>query len=238
MAERFYCPDAPLQGRLRLGPEESRHLALVRRLKVGETVEVFDGRGAGCLAQVEEIGKNQATLRVISTLPETSMSLDLTLATAVPKGDRFDWLVEKATELGVSRLVPLLTRRSTVDPRPAKQERLRRLVIEASKQCRRNRLMGIAEPNEWKHFLEGTSGTNRVSGILAHPMGEPLARVALEPAIPVVVAIGPEGGFTAEEVDEARSQGWAVVSLGPTILRIETAALAACAVLLARSHEG
>src|SRR3954451_5694044 len=104
MAERFYCPDAATraEGRLELTGDEARHLARVRRVGVGEVVEVFDGRGFASRAEVVSIGKHEVELTPLGPpLPDRESSVHLTLAMAVPKGDRFDWLVEKATELGV-----------------------------------------------------------------------------------------------------------------------------------------
>ena len=160
-------------------------------------------------------------------------TIDLTLATAVPKGDRFDWLVEKATELGVSRLAPIVAKRSSVDPRSSKIDRLRKRVIEASKQCGRNRFMTIDHPIGWDNFLKHEHATVRV---LAHPASEPIANfettISKSKTATVALAIGPEGGFTEEETGSAVAKGWIPVGLGATILRVETAAVAGCAYLL------
>lgn len=237
MADRFYCPEAakhagagqafPLDG------DEGRHLSRVRRVEPGETVELFDGLGFATAAEVVEVGKDRALLRAVgSPLPDREPALGLTLATAVPKGERFDWLVEKATELGVARLVPLLTERSAVDPRDAKIDRLRRTVIEASKQCGRNRLMVIDRPTPWAELLAGTPPD--AVKLTAHPGRRKFAAwPGPRPGGSAVVAVGPEGGFTEPEVEAALAAGWVPVSLGATLLRIETAGLAASARLLA-----
>lgn len=237
MADRFYCPEAaqhaatgqafPMVG------DEGRHLTRVRRVEPGEAVEVFDGLGFATAAEVVEVGKDRALLRPVGPpLPDREPAVDLTLATAVPKGERFDWLVEKATELGVTRLVPLLTERSTVDPRDAKIDRLRRTVVEASKQCGRNRLMVIDGPTPWADLLAGTGPD--VVKLTAHPGRRKFAAwPGPRPGGAAVVAVGPEGGFTEPEVEAALAAGWVPVSLGATLLRIETAGLAASARLLA-----
>ena len=140
------------------------------------------------------------------------------LAVPLAKGDRQRWLVEKAVELGVTRLIPLTTARSqrSAAEAPAK---LSRYVVEASKQCGRNRLLEVAPPRSWEELLaEGGAG------VLAHPGGSPLGEVSAEG--PVRLAIGPEGGFTDEEVATATAAGWQVVGLGERILRMETAAIA------------
>jgi 16S rRNA (uracil1498-N3)-methyltransferase len=133
LADRFYCPEPPIDGRMTLEGDEARHLIRVRRVGLGEGVEVFDGRGSVYRAEVSGLGRDRVDLTIRGVGPSgRPTACRLTLATAVPKGDRFDWLVEKATELGVARLVPLVTERSVVAPRSAKLDRLRRVIVEAS----------------------------------------------------------------------------------------------------------
>jgi 16S rRNA (uracil1498-N3)-methyltransferase len=232
LADRFFCPDTPVDGRAFLEGDEARHLSRVRRVELGECVELFDGRGSTHQAEVVALGKDRVELIVRkSTVSERQSSGSITLASAVPKGDRFDWLIEKATELGVARLIPLVTDRSVVDPRSAKLDRLRRVVIEASKQCRRDWLMELELPSKWSSVVEQSPEPLK---LIAHP-GAPgfLAQGLKLVGRPAILAIGPEGGFTEAEVDTARSNGWQSVGLGPTVLRIETAALAGCSTLLA-----
>ncbi|MBS0264010.1 MAG: RNA methyltransferase, partial [Planctomycetes bacterium] len=156
---------------------------------------------------------------------------------AVPKGDRFGWLVEKATELGVARLVPLLTERSVVIPGDGKLDKMRRTIIEASKQCRRSRLMELDESQEWPAFTS-RQPTDRPFWV-AHPTGQPLERSTLPVAGHLTVAIGPEGGFTDREIALAVAQGARLITLGARILRIETAALAVAAALgVTTGHSG
>ena len=155
MADRFYCPGPWPDGRAVLEGDEARHLARVRRVGVGESVAFFDGRGArGHRPRSSRSGATGSTWPSSRTgCRGGTLRGGLILATAVPKGDRFDWLVEKATELGVTRLVPIRAERSSVDPRPAKLDRLRRLVVEACKQSGRSRLMEIAETVAWADWL-------------------------------------------------------------------------------------
>ena len=116
MLDRFYCPKPPIDGLAVLEGDEARHLIRVRRVDVGEMVELFDGRGSAYRAKVSSLGRDRVELTITGLSGEGGVArLSLTLATAVPKGERFDWLVEKATELGVSRLIPLVTERSVVD---------------------------------------------------------------------------------------------------------------------------
>jgi 16S rRNA (uracil1498-N3)-methyltransferase len=231
--ERFFCPIPAKDGRLRLEGDEFVHLRRVRRLGPRTVVEVFDGRGWASRAEVTELGREWVELGVLGEpLPDRVAARRVTLGTAVPKGERFDWLVEKATELGVECLVPIITERSVVDPRAAKLERLRRLIVEASKQCGRNRLMVLEQPIGWERWLkEPSPGASR---LVAHPGGLPPGAWAKATAGgEAALAVGPEGGFTADEITDAQAAGWEIASLGATVLRVETAALAGCAAILA-----
>ncbi|WP_435015761.1 RsmE family RNA methyltransferase [Tundrisphaera sp. TA3] len=235
MADRFFYPNPPVDGIATLEGDEARHLARVRRVAVGECVELFDGKGRAFRAEVEGLGRDRVTLRIVGPGPDSGVpACSLTLATAVPKGDRFDWLVEKATEVGVARLVPLTTARSVVDPRATKLDRLRRAIIEAAKQSRRDRLMDLDAAVAWSALVRDGRAPFRY---IADPSGPPIA--AVEPPArgsSAILAIGPEGGFAPEELAEAADQGWRPVGLGAHILRIETAALVGAATLLALSE--
>lgn len=237
MADRFYCPDPPRSGHFTIEGDEARHLLRVRRVGLRDQVELFDGRGYATCAEVTAVGRDRVELAAVgSPLADRVPSCRLTLATAVPKGERFDWLIEKATELGVAKLVPIITERSVVDPRDAKLDRLRRRVVEASKQCGRNLLMELERPIPWSSLLE--RGEDEIR-LLAHPNGSPRGswpRSFAGKGSSVTLAVGPEGGFSDAEVDEARTLGWAIVGLGPTILRIETAGLVGAWSVLAQSE--
>jgi 16S rRNA (uracil1498-N3)-methyltransferase len=236
LADRFYCPGPWVGSRATLVGDEAKHLARVRRVGVGDRVELFDGCGRIAEAEVAEIGRDRVELAIVTEGPG-GRNLDgtLILATAVPKGDRFDWLIEKATELGVTRLVPILTERSVVDPRAGKLDRLRRLIIEACKQSGRSRLMELSEPVGWDEWLRfGKVGMETL--LVAHPGGGRFPEVKLGHGF--TIAIGPEGGFTDAEIVAAEQAGYQRIGLGPTILRVETAALAACAGLLANQDRG
>jgi 16S rRNA (uracil1498-N3)-methyltransferase len=236
VSERFYCPDPPQAGRYFLRPDESRHLARVCRLAAGDRVEIFDGRGFATAAEIVLSSADRVELLAVGeAIVRPVPGCSLVLATAIPKGDRFDWLVEKATELGVDRLIPIVAERSVVVPRGSKLDRLRRSIIEASKQCRRARLMELGEPVEWPEIVGSFSDATL---FLADPLGVPGTSW---PDIPrgaeVVLAVGPEGGFTRPEAELALSSGWFPIRLGYNILRVETAGLAGCAALLARVPE-
>jgi 16S rRNA (uracil1498-N3)-methyltransferase len=220
MADRYFS-ETPLRGEsAMLAGHEAHHLLHVMRAKIGTEIIVFDGNGGEWWAEITKLGRADV---------ERELSHELTLAIALPKGDRQRWLVEKAVELGVARIVPITTSRSTASAAepPAK---LARYVIEASKQCGRNRLLEIAKPQPWCEIISQVVQGNL---LLAHPGGKPLVRLNRELAAPTTLAIGPEGGFTEEEVTLGMDHGWQLVGLGERILRIETAALVLVAQLTA-----
>jgi 16S rRNA (uracil1498-N3)-methyltransferase len=226
MSERFYvnCPLGP--GPVELRGPEAHHLAVVCRLRPGDRVCLFNGDGREYPALVVEAGKRAVTLEVREVLaPERELGHRLEIAVPLPKGDRAQFLVEKLTELGATSLVPLRTRRSVVHPGETKREKLERYVIEASKQCGRNVLLRVEALADWEKYCVREDLPGRK--LLAHPGGAPPTRAARD----TVVAVGPEGGFTEEEVAAAQAAGWQGVGLGPRILRVETAALALAACL-------
>jgi 16S rRNA (uracil1498-N3)-methyltransferase len=212
-----------------LEPSEAKH-ARVRRLRTGEVVALFDGAGNSWLASVVRVGRQRASVRVSEVLePRLAESpLDLTLAVAVLKTDRFDWLVEKATELGVAAIRPLASRYSLAEPSARRRQRWRQIALGASKQCGRSTVPRIAEPAELRDVLGGSD----CRLLLAESGAETsLARLAgrLPRPSAVTVIVGPEGGFAAEEIEAARAAGCLTVGLGPRTLRSETAAITAIA---------
>lgn len=235
-SRRFYLPGPLRLGCCRLGGAQARHLALVLRIRPGEEITLFDGTGLEATAAVTAIEDARVDLAVGEVrAAQCEPPTPVILATAVPKGERYDWLIEKATELGVAKVVPLVTERSVVVPGAAKLDRLRRKVVEASKQCGRSRLMEISSPVRWEEFVECELVPHGCW--VAHPAGEPLttrphaAGSGPKGAAAFVGAIGPEGGWTDGELERARSSGARVVSLGPRVMRIETAALVLAALL-------
>ena len=232
MADRYYSAEPIQDASAKLTGHEAHHLLHVMRAQPGDEVALFDGLGGEFAAEITRCGRSEVEFTVGPRQDiERELPLHVTMAVPLPKGDRQRWLVEKAVELGVAELVPLKTARSQAyqGETPAK---LLRYVIEASKQCGRNRLMAIASPLAYDDLLSNSADTR----LLAHPGGTGLQGDLCRDAQSVVFAIGPEGGFTDEEVASAGSAGWRIVSLGERILRIETAALA----LLARlgNHSG
>ncbi len=239
MADRYFAA-SPIAGeRAVLAGSEAHHLAHVMRAAVGDEIVVFDGGGSEYRARVAGIGRSEIELTILSRADvDREAAARVTLGVALPKGERQRWLVEKAVELGVARLVPLMTERGVARESAAAVERLRRAVVEASKQCGRNRLMEIGAPESLNDFLNANAGA--ALRLIAEPGAPDVAEVVAEfsgrgVARPLVaLVVGPEGGFTAAEVELALAAGWQAVGLGKRILRVETAALALAWSVIAR----
>jgi 16S rRNA (uracil1498-N3)-methyltransferase len=240
MAERFYvnCELGP--GPVLVQGAEAHHLAVVCRLRPGDAVCLFNGDGRQYPARIEKINRREVALEVLAVeSPSRELPFRLDIAAPLPRGDRAQFLLEKLTELGVTSFTPLRTARSVVHPRETKLDKLQRYVIEASKQCGRNVLLEVRPMIEWPAFCAAAELPPR--RVLAHPGGseeseesgvrneekeQPPHSSPLTPHSSLVAAVGPEGGFTEDEVALARAAGWRLLDLGPRILRVETAAIA------------
>lgn len=240
VSERFFI-DEPISGgagdEIVLGGPEAHHLVNVRRARPGQEVVLFDGTGREFTAVVVECGRREARLQVAtSQTVSREPAIEVVLGVALPKGDRQRWLVEKAVELGAGSLVPLSTERGVAQPTASALGRLRRVVLEATKQCGRTRLMEVREPLNCREYFDAVRADPGCLRICAHPYGE--ATLARPPFAGgrVMLAIGPEGGFTEDEIRLAREAGWTIASLGPRILRVETAAVALAALFTLNSY--
>jgi len=204
---------------------QANYLANVMRLKTGDPVRLFDDQTGEWLAEATGTAKRSITLRLTGKLRDREAVPDLWLLFAPIKKGPIDWLVEKATELGAAKLQPVITHRTIVDR--TNLDRLRAHAIEAAEQCDRTALPELAEPVKLSVLLKGWD--ERRALIFADETGgTPFAEIAK--AGPAAILIGPEGGFTPEERDAIRATPGAVgASLGPRILRAETAAAAAIA---------
>lgn len=231
MSERFFLDAAPRSNRAELSGDEARHLSRVLRAKVGDPVSVFDGRGREWPARIATLGRDHVGLELGPVVEVVPPSRVITLAVALPKGDRQKWLVEKLTELGCARLVPLVTTRGVAEATPAAIDRLGRGVIEASKQCGRNLLMKIAPAQSLAAVLGGLDASTLA--VVADPSGLPAGPVLGSHAGPLLALVGPEGGFTTEELHVAEAAGCRRIAVAPHVLRIETAAIAVAAVVWA-----
>jgi 16S rRNA (uracil1498-N3)-methyltransferase len=228
---RFYVPPALLDGSsLVLPPETARQALRVLRLRPGHRVVLFSGDGQECEAVLEEVTSGRVSARVeCRRTPQVELGCRLHAAVAVLKGEKLDWTVQKLTELGACRISLLLTERTVVtageERWPRRVERLRRIAQEAAEQCGRVRLPEIFQPRPLRAFLEDEEGAPR---LLLHVGAEaPLSAEAAACRERVTLLSGPEGGFTQAEAALALG----LVSLGPRVLRAETAAIAAAAVI-------
>lgn len=230
---RFFAPPSAItSNRVVLVAEESYHLQRVLRLRPGATVSVFDGTGKEYTCRVERLDRDQTELLMLEeTQPNTESALDLTLAQGLIKGERFDLIVQKATELGLRRLTPLVTTHtSSTSGQQVSSTRLarwQRIVLEATKQCGRTRLMEITTPMPCHQFI---AALPQPTLLFCERGGESLHRlrqVWSVPTAPRCLMIGPEGGWDSQELQMALNAGAIPVSLGPRILRAETAAIVA-----------
>lgn len=204
---------------------QANYLGNVLRMGAGAELLVFDGQSGEWLARISEAAKKRITLIIERRTREPESIPDVWLAFAPVKRSQTDWLVEKATELGVAKLLPVMTRR-TISER-VKLERLEAITIEAAEQCGRTRLPELASPQPLGRLLE-TRDTARTLYFADEDGGDPPAN-AFRPG-PALILTGPEGGFTDDERTLVRTAPNSIaVSLGPRILRAETAALAALA---------
>lgn len=232
MSKRFFV-DTPIHGnKAEFAGAEAQHLTKVMRGKPGDEVTLFDGSGIEYPARVRHISRSTVELEVLARKAvDRELAFSLTLGVALPKGDRQRWLIEKAVELGVTRLVPLRTARGVAQPADRTLTRLRRAVVEASKQCGRNCLMQIGESLSVTEF--SAKAPRDAIRLLAHPAPNATSLASAlsgEVLRDVWLAVGPEGGFTEDELSDLRD-GWQMVSLGARILRIETSAIALAAAL-------
>lgn len=234
---RFFTAQTLSEGaQLELEKEPSRHIAKALRMRVDESVYLFDGSGVEAHAQILGVNKDRVsvTVRDISEPPRES-PLGTVLIIALSRGDRMDTIVQKATELGVSEIWPMVSERTGVrldaERLAKKRDHWQRIAISACEQCGRNRVPLIAAPTPYAQALNACAQQEGLRLIL-HPGGSPQALA--EHCSSLTLLVGPEGGFSDDEVASARDAGFTALSLGPRILRTETAPLAGLAVVQAR----
>jgi 16S rRNA (uracil1498-N3)-methyltransferase len=243
---RYYVPNLPPAGEVALSPDEAHHAVRVRREEVGDQCILFDGRGNQAAATFERADKREAVLLIDSfqwnpkVLPGS-----ITIGVAMPKGERQKEVIEKAVELGVHRLIPILTQRSVSISETSHLEKWRRYVIESCKQCERNLLMEIESPKLFGDLIDKTEQAPNGRYLIAHPkptideskspiatsieesqafsLGNPLQLERAPSVDSVFILVGPEGGFTDQEVQLALDRRWERLDLGPRVLRVETA---------------
>lgn len=214
--------------------EEHHHLSRVARIKPGEKVNLFDRQGSDYLARVEEIGKNSTRLFILEKREKKNKRTHVTLAQALIKAKNLELVLQKATELGMSDFIPIISSRSIIrigDKTEKKMQRWRRIVLESAKQCGRSVVPRIHIPLDLNTFFERRvedkkiffcgRGGNYLRNILVH----------LKPPASVVLLVGPEGGWTDKEEQDIMGHGFEAISLGPLTLRSETAAIASLAMV-------
>lgn len=242
MIPRFFCPPAPhavLSPGARVDlPEAAAHHALkVLRMKAGDALILFDGQGGEWQAEIVGAGRTaQAILRAHAER-ECESPLSVTLVQALPAGDKMDWVIEKSVELGVAAIQPLATKRSVIRLSAERMEKRlahwNQVARAACEQCGRNRVPAVAPVLDLPQYLAAAPRHNALRMMLAP--GAAMAPDELPaPQQPVILMIGPEGGWDASEVQAAHAAGFQTLRLGPRVLRTETAGLAALAVLQAR----
>ena len=226
MADRFFTDSAFVDDQITLADDQAHHLINVMRAKLGDEVVLFDGQGNEFQTQIIELAKKRLTLkRLATTQPQRKLRADITIAAALPKGDRQKFLIEKLVELGVAKFVPLSTPRSVAQVNPKVLGRIEKQIVEATKQCRRSYLMEISEAKTIAEVIEQYDAETS-SCYIAHPYdAQPISDITIDESKEIVWLIGPEGGFSDEEVNQAAVAGWTAIMFGEIILRIETAAM-------------
>jgi 16S rRNA (uracil1498-N3)-methyltransferase len=229
MPRRIHVPQLH-PGEITLTSEQAHHARKVLRLEDGAAVEIFDDTGRVAAGVLLHRGTSEAAVRIESAILEPRRKFLLTIAAAVPKGERADWMVEKLSELGVETFMPLAAARSVVLPRGRnKQERWERIALESAKQSRRSGTMRIAPLTPVAAALKELAGNGWV--LSTADDAQPIALATRSPLSSLTAFIGPEGGWTAEELVAFSQAGVVPVRLTDTVLRVETAAIAAAGIV-------
>ena len=229
---RFFVPEIR-RGTAELTGRDAEHLVRVLRAEVGQVYEISDNREL-YLAEVETARKSQVVFRVLEKLESEPARARVTLVAALFKFDRFEWLVEKATELGVTAIQPFEAERTEKGlgrASEARRARWERIALEASQQARRAHLPEIRATVSFRVALGSSAGAKIF--LDEDPAARPMLEYPQQMLQDVALMIGPEGGWTDGERQQARAEGWQACSLGRTILRAETAGIAALAIVQA-----
>lgn len=235
MRRFFFDPDQETSDRIKITGSEALHISTVLRMQPGNEVELYDGRGGTVHGKISQLTSREVIIRILSRRIRHDTGAPLTLVQALLKGKKMDFLIQKATELGVHTFIPITTRYCEKRAHSARQdERWQRIMLEACKQCGRPTPMLIREPILLEQLHPADSSN------LIMPWEDedsrPLSPALLQNKQPTFLLIGPEGGFHPAEVTLIRDLGFSTVSLGPRILRAETAALAATAIVQHLNH--
>jgi 16S rRNA (uracil1498-N3)-methyltransferase len=235
VVNRFFVPASDIEGdRIRLSPEQTHQVRHVLRLEPGDIIIVLDDSGIEYDVTLTTIGPKETVGRVTGMHPaQGEPRMEVALFQSLLTRDKFEWVLQKGTEVGVSLFVPVVTQRSLVRTkiRDRRLDRWRRILTEAAEQSHRGRIPRIEPAIPFDEVVSRLRDFDR-SIIAAPGAGAGTLRDALRPVRSVAVLIGPEGGFTEDEVALARDKGAVQISLGPRILRTETAAVVVCALVL------
>lgn len=225
----LFTPDIPPPGgSIVIEGDEARHAVRVKRITEGDPVTLTDGRGRVAQAEATDTRRRLAlTIRTVDTAPPIRPAVRV--LTASPKGPRLEKMIDALSQVGAASWAPMDTKLGVVDPGANKMERSRRVALESAKQCGRAWVMDVEKKTDFSKALADARGTRLV---LADGAGEPYTPTAAER---VTLLIGPEGGWTDEELDRARKAGANVCAFGVHTMRIETAAAVACACII--EHE-
>ena len=235
---RFYAPDFSENAAFTLPADEAQHLARVLRLRAGDSIAVFDGRGREAVARVEAISSKRVTVQVVErrdAAPEARVAV--TLAQALLKSDKMDRVIRDAVMLGVSAVQPFVSRRTDVPLKAVadggRQERWERTVVSSVKQCGRAVVPAVHETKEFAGVLKATAGDLRLMFVEPGARADVRALTTLEQERPsaAVVFIGPEGGWDAQEIADAVASGVRLFSFGQRVLRADAAGAAVVSVL-------
>ena len=234
---RFYAPSENFNDTaLTIGPEETRHLRDVLRLREGDETSVFDGHGREYLCTIQSISKKDSVLCVVREIEPTAPEspLELTLAAAILPGEKYDLVVQKAVELGIVCLQPLFTKRCETRPEASgrRLERWKKIALEAAKQSGRAKLMEVSEPCQIERFLaDRPPATAEDTSLVFFSERDGGGFSGIKAGRKMKAVTGPKGGWEDSELAAARDNGFSIVTLGGRILRAETAAIALSAIL-------
>ncbi|HTY03098.1 MAG TPA: 16S rRNA (uracil(1498)-N(3))-methyltransferase [Rhodocyclaceae bacterium] len=236
MIPRFHCPFPLAPGAVvDLPPEAAHHATKVLRMSEGDGVTLFDGRGGEWFGRLRRAGKAVTVALETFDGADREPPITITLAQGLPAADKMDWIVQKGVELGVARIVPVVTRRSVIRLSGERMERRvahwQAVAVAACEQCGRNRVPEVSALVDLPQFLGTAAVDNGIRLLLAPEAGARLADLP-NPAGPVTLLVGPEGGFEEGEVAAAASTGFHALGLGPRVLRTETAGMAALVAML------
>jgi 16S rRNA (uracil1498-N3)-methyltransferase len=227
----FITPDQVSEPYIIVSGEDVRHIATVLRMKIGDELMLCDGLGTEYRTGISEISKSEIKTEIVSRAKQELRYPRITLGQGLPKSDKMDWIVQKATELGVAKIVPLMTERTIVKIRDEEKRisRWQKICREAAMQSNRPDVPTVDSIRSFNDLLRTTNSEQSTLKLLPWEEGtEPIKNVLRRnPDVQnIIVLIGPEGGFSASEAGTAKSSGFHPVSLGPNILRTETAAIA------------